>query len=92
LARRCLANSWNPLSIDRVELSHVLEIADGEAASEFAGQPAVPADVSEFPFQQIAVTCPRWGEQRRYMPSEVVFGLPHHPATKGARKGKAIPG
>jgi hypothetical protein len=38
LARRCLANSWNPFWINQIELSHVLKIADGKAATELAGQ------------------------------------------------------
>jgi len=47
----------------------------------------VPAAVREFPFQPIVVTCPLCGEQRRYLPSEVFLGLPHHLVTKEARKG-----
>ena len=35
----------------------------------------------------IVVTCPLCGEQRRYLPSEVFLGLPHHLVTKEARKG-----
>ena len=47
----------------------------------------VPAGVREFPFQPIVVTCPLCGEQRRYLPSEVFLGMPHHLVTKEARKG-----
>ena len=42
----------------------------------------VPTGVSDFPFQSIVVTCPLCGEQRRYLPSEVSLGRPHHPVAK----------
>ena len=34
----------------------------------------VPAGVSEFPFQPVAVNCPLCGEIRRYLPSEAYLG------------------
>jgi RNase P subunit RPR2 len=46
---------------------------------------AVPTGVKEFPFQSIVVYCPLCGEQRRYLPSEVVLGRPHHLVAKQAR-------
>ncbi len=38
----------------------------------------VPAGVFEFPFQSIVVTWLLCGEQRRYLPSEVLLGQPNH--------------
>lgn len=38
----------------------------------------VPAGVKAFPFQSIVVPCPLCGELRRYLPSEVYLGVPHH--------------
>jgi hypothetical protein len=46
---------------------------------------AVPAGVKEFPFQSIVVPCPLCGEQRKYLPSEIALGSPHHLVTKQAR-------
>jgi hypothetical protein len=48
----------------------------------------VPAGVAEFPFQSIVVVCPLCGEQRRYLPSEVALGTPHHLVAKQARAGQ----
>ena len=48
----------------------------------------VPAGVPEFPFQSIVVACPLCGELRRYLPSEVVLGTPHHLVAKQARAGQ----
>lgn len=45
----------------------------------------VPTGVKEFPFQSIAVGCPLCGEMRRYLPSEVLLGRPHHLVAKQAR-------
>ena len=45
----------------------------------------VPAGVPQFPFQSIVVTCPLCGEQRRYLPSEVSLGRPHHLVAKQAK-------
>ena len=45
----------------------------------------VPAGVKEFPFQSIVVTCPLCGEQRRYLPSEVLLGRSNHHVAKQAR-------
>ena len=45
----------------------------------------VPAGVLEYPFQSIVVTCPLCGEQRRYLPSEVSLGRPHHVIAKQAQ-------
>ena len=42
----------------------------------------IPAGVPEFPFQSIVVTCPLCGEQRRYLPSEVLLGRPNHQVAK----------
>ena len=42
----------------------------------------VPADVAAFPFQSIVVACPLCGELRRYLPSEVALGTPHHLVAK----------
>jgi hypothetical protein len=39
LARRCLANSWNPFWKNQIKLSHVLKIADRKATSKLTGQP-----------------------------------------------------
>ena len=47
----------------------------------------VPADVAAFPFQSIVVACPLCGELRRYLPSEVALGTPHHLVAKQARAG-----
>ena len=49
----------------------------------------VPAGVPEFPFQSIVVVCPLCGEQRRYLPSEVALGTPHHLVAKQARAGQS---
>jgi hypothetical protein len=49
----------------------------------------VPAGVPEFPFQSIVVACPLCGELRRYLPSEVVLGTPHHLVAKQARAGQS---
>jgi RNase P subunit RPR2 len=46
----------------------------------------IPAGVNQFPFQSIVVTCPLCGEQRRYLPSEVLLGRPNHLVAKQARK------
>ena len=46
----------------------------------------IPAGVEQFPFQSIMVTCPLCGEQRRYLPSEVLLGRPNHLVAKQARK------
>src|ERR1017187_517161 len=48
----------------------------------------VPAGVLEFPFQSMVVTCPLCGELRRYLPSDVVLGTPHHLVAKQARAGQ----
>ena len=45
----------------------------------------VPAGVPVFPFQSIVVTCPLCGEQRRYLPSEVLLGRPNHLVAKQAK-------
>jgi hypothetical protein len=45
----------------------------------------VPSGVQEFPFQSITVECPLCGELRRYLPSEVFLGKPHHLVAKQAR-------
>ncbi len=45
----------------------------------------VPAGVPDFPFQSIIVTCPLCGEQRRYLPSEVLLGRPNHLVVKQAK-------
>jgi len=45
----------------------------------------VPAGVKEFLFQSIEVTCPLCGEQRRYLPSEVLLGRSNHQVVKQAR-------
>jgi hypothetical protein len=42
----------------------------------------VPSGAKEFPFHSIAVTCSLCGEQRQYLPSEIMLGKPHHPETK----------
>jgi len=42
----------------------------------------VPTGVKEFPFQSITVSCPLCGEMRRYLPSEVLLGKPHHLVAK----------
>jgi RNase P subunit RPR2 len=47
----------------------------------------VPAGVPDFPFKSIVLTCPLCGEQRRYLPSEVFLGRPHHLVAKQARVG-----
>ena len=47
----------------------------------------IPAGVKVFPFQSIIIACPLCGEQRRYWPSEVLLGRPHHPVEKQARAG-----
>ena len=49
----------------------------------------VPAGVAAFPFQSIVVVCPLCGELRRYLPSEVVLGTPHHLVAKQARAGQS---
>jgi hypothetical protein len=49
----------------------------------------VPAGVAAFPFQPIVVVCPLCGEQRRYLPSEVALGMPHHLVAKQARAGQS---
>ena len=48
----------------------------------------IPAGVKEFPFQPLVVTCPLCGEQRRYLPSEVLLGRPNHLIAKQARAGE----
>jgi hypothetical protein len=48
-------------------------------------QCGVPAGIREFPFQSIVVTCPLCGEQRRYLPSEILLGRPNHLVAKQAR-------
>jgi hypothetical protein len=45
----------------------------------------VPSSRDEFPFQSGAVECPLCGELRRYLPSEVFLGKPHHLVAKQAR-------
>ena len=47
----------------------------------------VPTGIKEFPFQSITVGCPLCGETRRYLPSEVLLGKPHHLVTKQMRAG-----
>jgi len=47
----------------------------------------VPAGVEQFPFQSIVITCPLCGEQRRYLPSEVLFGRANPLVAKQARTG-----
>ncbi len=47
----------------------------------------VSAGVKEFPFQPIVVACPLCGEQRRYLPSEVLLGRPNHQLAKQVRAG-----
>jgi hypothetical protein len=49
----------------------------------------VPAGVAAFPFQSIVVACPLCGELRRYLPSEVALGTPHHLVAKQARAGQS---
>ena len=44
----------------------------------------VPSGVKEFPFHSIVVTCSLCGEQRQYLPSEVILGRPHQPETRRA--------
>jgi hypothetical protein len=46
----------------------------------------VPAGVDQFPFQSIVVPCPLCGEQRRYLPSEVLLGRPNHLVAKQVRQ------
>jgi hypothetical protein len=46
----------------------------------------IPSGVDLFPFKSIVVVCPLCGEQRRYLPSEVVLGRPNHLVAKQARK------
>jgi hypothetical protein len=48
----------------------------------------VPAGVSEFPFKSIIIPCPLCGEQRRYLPSEVYLGRPHHPVVRRSELGQ----
>lgn len=47
----------------------------------------VSAGVKEFPFQSIVAACPLCGEQRRYLPSEVLLGRPNPQVAKQARAG-----
>jgi len=42
----------------------------------------VPAQITDFPFQSIAVTCPQCNEKRQYRPSEVFQGKPSLPPNK----------
>jgi hypothetical protein len=42
----------------------------------------VPAGVKVFPFQSVTVACPLCGELRRYLPTELFLGLPHHLVAK----------
>jgi hypothetical protein len=67
------------------------ELTNGCSPDSIGDSLRVKADVRGFPFQTIVATCPLSGEQRRYMPSEVISGLPHHPVTKEARAGMEIP-
>jgi hypothetical protein len=46
----------------------------------------VPAGVDQFPFQSIVAACPLCGEQRRYLPSEVLLGRPNHLVAKQVRQ------
>ena len=45
----------------------------------------VPAGVKDFPFKSIVVACPLCGDQRQYLPSEVLLGRPNHLVAKQAR-------
>jgi hypothetical protein len=45
----------------------------------------IQSGVREFPFHSITVGCPLCGELRRYLPSEVFLGKPHHLVAKQAR-------
>jgi len=47
----------------------------------------IPAGVKVFPFQSIVIACPLCGEQRRYLPSEVLLGRPNHLVEKQAQTG-----
>ena len=47
----------------------------------------IPTGVKEFPFQSITVECPRCGEPRRYLPSEVFLGRPDQFVTRQQRDG-----
>jgi hypothetical protein len=42
----------------------------------------VPSGVKEFPFHSIVVTCSLCGEERQYLPSEVILGRPFHSEAK----------
>ena len=44
----------------------------------------VPSGVKEFPFHSIVVTCSLCGEERQYLPSEVILGRPYHSEAKQA--------
>jgi hypothetical protein len=47
----------------------------------------VPAGTTSFPFESIMVSCCLCAERRRYRPSEVIHGKPHHSVLQRSRSG-----
>jgi hypothetical protein len=83
----------HPLAHIRLLFAYTREMAFGFAVIErrlFVVQCKrcrrdVPSGVREFPFQPVTAECPLCGELRRYLPSEVFLGKPHHLVVKQAR-------